>query len=405
MFRLICLLVMFLLAALTLKAAGSTPMPTLRIPHVTRAPKLTDYLDGIPREAEETVTDFRQLDPGDGVPASQPTTAYLSYDDKNIYMAFICKDDPELVRAHKTKRDNLLDDDRITISLDTFHDHRRVFWFDANLYGIQMDGINTDGVDDLSFDAVWYAEGRFLPDGYIVFVAIPFRSLRFPNTKEQTWGIIIGRLIQRNNEFDTWPYVTHRRDPSWAGQGGDLKGIRHVSHGRNMQFNPYGLFSTSRFLDNPLTGMPQFRKQNDARVGLDAKAVLFRAFTLDAAVNPDFSQIESDEPQVTANQRYEVYFPERRPLFTENAQFFSTPEDLFFSRRIVDPQFGAPPDRQGWTLGNRRPSCRRPCPGRDRLAGGPHLWPPRQCRGCPGAARVRFGVLPRGAAFESRLRG
>ena len=338
--RLIALVVLFLLAGLTLSATEHPPVPTLHIPRVSRAPKITDFLNGTPREAEEVVTDFRQLDPGDGTPASQPTTAYLSYDNKNIYIAFICKDDPQLIRAHKAKRDNLGDDDRITISLDTFHDHRRVFWFDANLYGIQMDGINTDGVDDLSFDAVWYAEGRRLPDGYIVFATIPFRSLRFPNTEEQTWGIIIGRLIQRNNEFDTWPYVTHRRDPSWAGQDADLTGIRHIPPHRNMQFIPYGLFSTSRFLNSPPAGIPQFLQQNDARVGLDAKVVLRNAFTLDAAVNPDFSQVESDDPQVTVNQRYEVYFPEKRPFFTENAQFFNTPENLFFSRNIADPQFG-----------------------------------------------------------------
>jgi len=338
--RLIAQVVLFLLAGLTLSAAEHPPVPTLHIPHVSRVPKITDFLNGTPREAEEVVTDFRQFDPGDGAPASLPTTAYLSYDNKNIYIAFICKDDPLLVRAHKAKRDNLLDDDRITISLDTFHDHRRVFWFDANFYGIQMDGINTDGVDDLSFDAVWYAEGRRLPDGYIVFATIPFRSLRFPNTAQQTWGIIIGRFIQRYNEFDTWPYVTHRRDPSWAGQGGDLQGISHIAPARNIQFIPYGLFSTSRFLDSPPGGIPQILQQNDARLGFDAKVVLRNAFTLDAAVNPDFSQVESDDPQVTVNQRFEVYFPEKRPLFTENAQFFTTPENLFFSRRIADPQFG-----------------------------------------------------------------
>jgi len=329
-----------MIGGVTLDAAEHPPVPTLHIPHVSRAPKITDFLEGTPREAEEVVTDFRQYDPGDGVPASEPTTAYLSYDDRNIYIAFVCKDDPLLIRAHKAKRDNLLDDDRITISLDTFHDHRRVFWFDANLYGIQMDGINTDGVDDLSFDAVWYAEGRRLPDGYLVFATIPFLSLRFPNAADQTWGIIVGRLIQRNNEFDTWPYVTHRRDPSWAGQGGDLRGISRVAPGRNMQFIPYGLFSTSRFLDSPAGGIPQFQIQNDARLGLDAKMVLRSAFTLDAAVNPDFSQVESDDPQVMVNQRYEVYYPEKRPLFTENAQYFNTPENLFFSRRIADPQFG-----------------------------------------------------------------
>lgn len=330
-----------LFAAVGVNAAEEMPTPTVRIPHVTRAPKLTDFLNGTPREVELVITDFRQFDPHDGAPVTQPTTAYLSYDDKQIYVVFMCKDDPALIRARKTKRDNILADDRITISIDTFHDHRRSYWFDSNLYGIQMDGITTDGVDDFSFDALWYSEGRLLPDGYIVFVAIPFHSLRFPRTDEQTWGVILGRLIQRNNEFATWPYVTRRLLPSWTGQCGHLEGIKGISPGRNMQFIPYGLFSASSFLDTPPSAVPQFRRENDGRAGLDAKMVLRDSFALDLALNPDFSQVESDEPQVTVNQRYEVYFPEKRPLFIENAAFFNTPETLFFSRRIADPQFGA----------------------------------------------------------------
>jgi hypothetical protein len=323
-------------------AAGQsgTPTPTIKIPHVSRAPKLEDFLNGSPREAETVITDFRQFDPGDGNPVSQPTTAYLSYDDKNLYVIFVCKDDPTKIRSRKARRDDLLSDDRVTLTIDTFHDHRRSYWFDTNLYGIQMDGITTDGVDDLSFDTLWYSGGRLLADGYLVYEAIPFQSLRFPNTENQTWGIALGRFIGRNNEFSWWPYISRRLLPSWTGQFAHLEGLKKVSPGRNLQFIPYGMFSTSRFLDSPPSGVPAIRTENDGRIGLDAKAVLKDAFTLDVALNPDFSQVESDEPQVTVNQRYEVFFPEKRPLFIENAAFFNTPEQLFFSRRIADPQFG-----------------------------------------------------------------
>jgi len=332
------------LAALSVSSAvaqSGTPTPTINIPHVSRAPKLEDFLSGTPREAETVVTDFRQFDPGDGDSVSQPTTAYLSYDDRNIYVIFVCKDDPTKIRARKAKREDLLYDDRVTVNLDTFHDHRRSYWFDTNFHGIQMDGITTDGVDDLSFDTLWYSEGRLLQDGYVVYEAIPFRSLRFPNTENQTWGVALGRFIGRNNEFSWWPYITRRLLPSWTGQLGHLEGLKNVSPGHNLQFIPYGMFSNSRFLDVPVIGIPGIRTQNDGRVGLDAKAVLKDAFTVDVALNPDFSQVESDEPQVTVNQRYEVYFPEKRPLFIENAAFFKTPAQLFFSRRIIDPEFGA----------------------------------------------------------------
>jgi hypothetical protein len=97
----------------------------------------------------------------------------------------------------------------------------------------------------------------------------------------------------------------------------------------------------SHFLDNPSQGTPSFRSKTDLRAGLDAKAVIHDSLALDVALNPDFSQVESDDPQVTVNQRYEVQFPEKRPFFLENNGYFVTPENLFFSRRIVDPEFGA----------------------------------------------------------------
>jgi hypothetical protein len=135
-------IMILLFAALCGAPADETPTPTVQIPHVTQAPKLADFLNGTPREAELVITDFRQFDPHDGVPVTQPSSAYLSYDDKHIYVVLLRKDNPALIRARKGKRDNLLTDDRI--SIDTFHDHRRSCWFEANLYGIQMDGITTE---------------------------------------------------------------------------------------------------------------------------------------------------------------------------------------------------------------------------------------------------------------------
>jgi hypothetical protein len=334
--RLIVLIPFFIVVSTSL---AQQETPSVRIPKVTKPPRLEDFLNDTPREAEAKVTDFRQFDPGDGDPASQPTTAYLSYDQKNLYAAFVCRDDPEKIRAHVTRRDALFTDDRVDISLDTFNDHRRNYWFEVNPYGIQMDGTNVNGMDDLSFDTLWYSEGRLTTDGYVVLITIPFKSLRFPNTPTQTWGILLGRGILRNNEFSNWPYATRRLLPSWAGQFAHLEGLEKISPGRNLQFIPYGLFSSTRYLDPLATGF-DYRTKNDGRAGLDAKAVLRDSLTLDMAINPDFSQVESDSPQVTVNQRYEVFYPEKRPFFIENSDYFDTPENLFFSRRIVDPQFG-----------------------------------------------------------------
>ena len=322
------------------------------IPRVSGPPKFEDFINDIPREAELVITDFRQLDPGDGEQISRPTTAFLSYDDKNLYAAFICKDDPSLIRATIARRDGIGRDDRVTVSIDTFRDFRRNYWFEANPYGVQRDGMYTNGSNDATFDTVWYSEGRIVEDGYVVLIAIPFKSLRFPNTPEQTWGVMVSRTIERNNEWANWPYVSWRLMPTWAGQFGVMTGIRDISPGRNMQFIPY--IGASRLsLWNPVKPGLQYDVDNNVRAGLDGKLVLRDALTLDMTINPDFSQVESDSPQVTVNQRFEVFFPEKRAFFMENADYFQTVENLFFSRRMADPQFGVRLTGKlgGWGIG------------------------------------------------------
>ncbi|MCW5979992.1 MAG: carbohydrate binding family 9 domain-containing protein [Bryobacteraceae bacterium] len=334
-----------ILAALALfpLACGAQPAetPALTVPRVSRPPKLADFLTGEPREAELIVTDFRQMDPGDGDPVSRPTTAFLSYDDRNLYVAFIAKDDPKLIRSRVAKRKQILTDDRVTINIDTFHDHRHAYWFDVNAHAIQFDGVTTDGYgDDFSWEGLWYAEAKIVDDGYVVLIVVPFRTLRFPDTPKQQWGVMLGRFISRNNEFSMWPYITRRKLPQFVTQFGHLNGLENISPGRNVQFIPYGLFSASRYLDRPAEVTPRMVTEKDFRGGIDGKLVIKDALTLDMTLNPDFSQVESDEPQVTVNQRFEVFFPERRPFFIENASYFSTPQNLFFSRRIADPEFG-----------------------------------------------------------------
>jgi hypothetical protein len=120
-----------------------------------------------------------------------------------------------------------------------------------------------------------------------------------------------------------------------------LNGMERISPGRNLQLIPYSLFARARALDTVDTTNPRFRTDSEIRAGLDTKMIVSDALTFDFALNPDFSQVESNEPQVTINERFEVFFPEKRPFFLENSDFFKTPVNLFFSRRIADPQFGA----------------------------------------------------------------
>ena len=322
----------------TLSAQPVEPPPALTIPRVSRAPKIDDFRQGKPREAETIVTGFRTREPSDGKPVSQPTTAYLSYDDKNLYLVFVCMDKPGMVRARMSNREDISEDDQVSIYLDTFHDKQRAYVFTVNPLGIQSDAIMTEGGgSDRKFDTLWYSEGRTTRDGFVVWMAIPFRSLRFPNSPSQVWGIGLGRSFVHNSESSYWPYITKRLQ-GFVRQLGDMTGLQGIAPGRNFQLIPYLTFTHARDLDFPI---PRYATTIDTRAGLDGKVVLHNSFTLDLTLNPDFSQVESDDPQVTVNQRFEVYFPEKRPFFTENSAFFDTPINLFFSRRIVDPGFGA----------------------------------------------------------------
>ena len=336
---LLCLLLLSAPAAAQTSPSTGTAAPLLTIPRVATAPTLEDYLDGTPRPNEAAVTSFVQREPGDGIPATQTTHAYVSYDDRHLFVIFVAREqEPGQVRASLTRREGFGNDDFVSVMLDTFGDRRRAYLFIVNPLGVQLDGVISDGDndDDYSYDTVWDSDGRLTPFGFVVRIAIPFKSLRFRNTPTQEWGIALARGIRRNNETSFWPYIT-RRVASTTQQFAVARGVENISPGRNIQFIPYAAFAKARFLEEEV---PRFVSDADGRGGIDSKFVVKDAFTVDFTVNPDFSQVESDEPQVTINQRFEVFFPEKRPFFIENASYFATPINLFFSRRIADPQAG-----------------------------------------------------------------
>src|SRR3989442_422380 len=319
---------------------------SVTIPRMEQAPTIEDFLtmEASPRMAGKMarIEGFRQWIPHDGEPVSQRTVAYLGYDSNTYYAVFVCSDkDPDKIREHCGRRDDIWDDDFVDVWIDSFHDHRRAYEFVVNPMGLQGDGLAPDKSEDLSFDPVWDCRGRMMREGRVAGMAIPFKSLRFRNGSRQTWGITLQREIHRANEKSFWPYTT-RREEGIIAQNGDLQGMENISPGRNMQFIPYGLLRSFRGLDLRDPGAPRFDSRS-AKLdgGVDSKLIIKRSLVLDATLEPDFSQVESDQPQVTVSQRFEVFFPEKRPFFLENSNYFNTPINLFFTRRIVQPQFGA----------------------------------------------------------------
>jgi hypothetical protein len=310
----------------------------------------------------QRVTDFIQNQPSDGKPATERTDAYLGYDESNLYVVLVCFDSNHRVRASLTRREPSTpfdSDDYIEIVLDTFQDQRHAFLFDVNPKGVQADALWTEGQGpDYSWDTLWYSRSKISQTGYVIWTAIPFHSLRFHPS--QHWGVILTRYIAHNNEYDNWPWVSARLAGK-LNQEATLTGFENVSAGRNMQFIPYVESRTFHSLDTRDPAQPQFDSASfRGKAGLDGKFVFHDSLVLDATVNPDFAQVESDEPQNTVNQRFEVFFPEKRPFFLENSNFFEAPliafaqqSRMLFTRRIADPTFGVRlTGKQGpWNLG------------------------------------------------------
>jgi len=326
--------------------AKSPEFRSIQIPRIDSPPRLEEFLtmEPAPRWKNKLakVDQLTQRIPTDGAPASQRTEIYLGYDDKNLYAIFVCFDsEPQKVRARLSRRDDIFDDDTIEIMLDTFHDHRRAYAFMANPLGVQADALWTEGSDfDPSFDTVWNSAGKLTDRGFVVLMAIPFRSLRFSSSDPQTWGILLNRELPRNSEDTFWPPYSSRIQGR-LNQEGTATGLEKISPGRNLQLIPYGIFRSFKELDLQDPNHPAYSQRAAfGQLGLDAKVVLKDKFVLDMTANPDFSQIESDQPQVTVNQRFEVFFPEKRPFFLENSNYFQTPIQLLFTRRIVDPKWG-----------------------------------------------------------------
>jgi hypothetical protein len=347
--------VWFALAESPLQASSrQNPASPVEVPEVQLPPRLEDFLGETPAVPALRIDTFVQRHPGDGTPASEETIAYLSHDRSALYVVFVCRDrDPQNIRARLTRREDIIADDLVGVLLDTFHDRRRAYVFLVNPRGIQRDAILTEGLgEDVSYDTLWESRGQITSTGYVVWMAIPFKSILFSSGpgSGSTWGIGLTRRIPRTTEEVFWPAVS-RSVEGTVPQLAPVEGFRNLTAGQNVSLIPYGAFADARFLEG---SQGSYRTARDARGGLDVKAVWRDSLAVDLTANPDFSHVETDDPQVTINQRFEVFLPEKRPFFLENAATFQTPETLFFSRRIVSPRWGTRLTGKagGWNIGS-----------------------------------------------------
>ena len=360
-----------------------TGRPSVTAAPTSAPPSIDGRLDdGVWREATR-IDQFVQRQPSEGAPATKATEVFVAYDSRNLYFGIYAHySDSGLIRANRADRDETGGDDTVAVYFDPFLDQQRAYVFSVNGYGVQGDslmdssaggvgfggggggggggpgggfrsGVPSGGGNrsrgfgsgtpggDASWDALFSSAGVLVEDGWTAEMAIPFKSLRYPSRAADTahrWGFQIARSIASKDETLVWAPIS-RGVAGFLTQMGLLDGLVDLSTSRNLEILP--TFTAIQFgaLDRS-TG--QFDEETQPEGALNVKYGLTSNLTLDFTYNPDFSQIESDSPQIEVNQRFPLFFPELRPFFLEGQEIFAVqgPVNLIHTRTLVDPRYG-----------------------------------------------------------------
>ena len=363
-----------------------TGRPSVRPQRTTTAPRIDGTLDDPVWERATRVTEFVQQRPLDGAPATEDTDVFIAYDDDNLYFGIHAHySDPTLMRTNRADRDQTFIDDTVAVYFDPFLDQQRAYVFSVNGYGVQADSLLESSAErmpggggggggggrpggggrtpgsgrggmsaalaaslgapptgDLSWDALFASGGRPVEDGWTAEMAIPFKSLRYPERspgEPHRWGFQIVRTIFGKDEADVWSPVS-RGVAGFLTQMGLLDGLTNLSTSRNLEILPTVTAIRYGSLD---TATGSFDEETQPEGAINLKYGVTPNLTADFTYNPDFSQIESDTPQIEVNQRFPLFFPELRPFFLEGQEVFTVPGqvNLLHTRTIIDPRYGS----------------------------------------------------------------
>jgi len=326
---------------------GRAGQLTVRAPRVEADITIDGHLDDPAWAQAAQLRGFSQFLPVDGLPANDSTVVLMFYSKTAIYFGIRAYEAHGPAHATLADRDKIATDDFVQILLDTSHDHRTAYVFGVNPLGIQADGILSEGMQskasglgaaasardtvDFSTDYTWESRGHVTDFGYEVEIKIPFASIRF-TSGEQQWRLNIVRQVQHSGFQDSW-VPARLAAASFLAQFGTLEGLKDLSRGMVLDVNPE---LTSTTLGGPgpngwRYGVQPLHPGGNVRWGMTDN------LTLDGTVRPDFSQVESDVPQLSYDPRVALFFPEKRPFFLDGLEQFDTPSSLIYTRRIVQP--------------------------------------------------------------------
>ena len=341
------ILAITLLALSLSAAAGAQTADDIPVSRLSQPPKIDGILDDeawkiapLTMTADQWVS--YQPVRGDKMPENFRTEVRIGYDDRNVYVAFHCFDnEPDKIRTNVSRRDSSFSDDWIAMSLDSAGTGQSAYHLFSNPSGSQMDAINTSSSgEQFDADVVWYSVAKTTSDGYVVEIQVPLQTLRFKGGDTVRMGLVFFRKISRTGVSYAWPEMMPGQ---WVFDRPSHITFSNLKPRRLVEVLPSVTYGVRQERDSsaPSWGAAD----NDTHVGASGKFGITSGVTLDATVNPDFSQVESDAFQITVNQRFPNFFSEKRPFFMEGMGLFNIARGnnmrtAVHTRRIIDPIFG-----------------------------------------------------------------
>ena len=353
------LLATALLQDSTLVYSGRANRTRVDVPRIDAIANIDGNLDDAAWRGAARLAGFSQYQPVDGRPAEEPTEILVWYSPEAIYFGIRAREiHGNVVRATHANRDNIDSEDQIQILLDTDNSRQIAFLFGVNPYGVQQDGTRSstfaggaggpsatgggfrnmnplEGSVDLNPDYFFESKGRLVEGGYEVEVRIPFKSLRYQDARVQSWGIHVLRRIQHTGFQDTWAPAV-RANANFLAQSGSLDGLHDLQRGLVLEATPTLTAHADR---SPAVGNGR-HFQRKADLGGDVRWGIRQNLSLNGTINPDFSQVEADVGQVLLNERFALFYPEKRPFFLDGLELFDSPNQLIYTRQIVAPLGG-----------------------------------------------------------------
>lgn len=326
---------------------GRAGQISAQIPRIDTSIVVDGNLDEPVWSRAAVLTGFSEYAPADNRPSPDSTEVRVWYSPDAIYFGVRAYEPHGPVRATLADRDNVSSDDNTEIHLDTYNERNRALVFVVNPLGVQADGTRNEtggfipgsnvmpGQIDLSADFLWESKGHVTPWGYEVEIRIPFSSLRYPSASVQDWGIQIQRNVQHSGYKETWTQARSGA-ASFINQEGVMVGMHDMHHGQVVSLNPE---LTNTVSGNPCCGstLTGWKYSSKPQLGGNVRWAMGSNFVLNGTIKPDFSQVEADATQIAADERFALFYPEKRPFFVEGSDQFNVPNTLVYTRTIVQP--------------------------------------------------------------------